>query len=561
MFVTGTHSKKYKALLYVLVAVFVFCQPAAQAAERDTILNTVYSKPFIYNVLKDNKGVIYAGTSEGMFRINGNSLEFVNKQDGYITLNEKGAPVVNPEGIKNHNETKYMHLLPFPALTRQEYHAGTDDYFYVCSGGRIYIYDIVPYQYSYANHSIRTISENFVGTYSGIYYKGQKLNPPAPRFTDGYIREYAGRAFICYDWLLILEPAVVQTGKTDSATHEMYDLKCAENKVQFRDVYRCKKDQLYYITSLTSIAVLQQPKDSAVAIYKTKQQAGDISVIGESKGNLYFTDNKYVLQYALRSKTFDTIAQLPEPILDGSIDDRNLYLLTANGCYVLHSDKSFKKLVTLTKAHTMELISGTELVIATDNGLFWLNSASKALEPLIIGVEFNRRALFVQNETVHAGSINGLYSINSKDFPLLVRKNLSGINRSALPGYVLVGLVIVSGIIGLLLFLFIRERKKAVAATTQVNELNVETLTREKIEAYIQDNLSTASLKSITDHFNTNKNQIYKLIEPDKPGSIIQQLRMQKVLDMRKAGAELNDISQATGFSESYIKKIRKKER
>ena len=99
-----------------------------------------------------------------------------------------------------------------------------------------------------------------------------------------------------------------------------------------------------------------------------------------------------------------------------------------------------------------------------------------------------------------------------------------------------------------------------VDATTKVKELNVETLTREKIEAYIQDNLSTATLKSITDYFDSNKNQIYKLIEPDKPGSIIQQLRMQKVLTMRKAGAEINNISQVTGFSESYIKKIRKKE-
>lgn len=560
MFFTNIHSKICNAIYVLLIAVVVFCQSAAFAAERDTILNTVYSKPFIYNVLKDNKGVVYAGTSEGIFRINGSSLVFFNRKDGYITLNAKGAPVVNPEGIKNHNETKYMHLLPFPALTKQEYHAGTEDYFYISSGGRIYVYDVVPYRYSYANHSIRSITTNYTGTYSGIYYKGQKLNRPVSQFTDGYIREYEGMAFVCYDWMQVLKPAKAQTGKTDSSVQQLYDIKCAENKVQFRDVFKAAYDRQYYVSSLTCIAVLQQKLDSAVVIYKSKDIASDISIIGENKGSLYFTDNNYVLKYGMRIKSFDTIAQLPEPILDGSIDNRNLYLLTSNGCYQLNSDNSFNKLITLSKAHTMELISGTEMVIATDNGLFWLNTVSKTLEPLIVGVEFNRRALFIENDILHAGSINGLYSINSKDFPLLISKNRSGINRSTIPSYVYIGLLMVAGIIGWLLFLFIRERKKAVAATTQVKELNVETLTREKIEAYIQENLSTASLKSMIDYFNSNKNQIYKLIEPEKPGSIIQHLRMQKVLDMRKAGADIHNISQVTGFSESYIKKIRKKE-
>ncbi|MEY3432276.1 MAG: hypothetical protein RL131_212, partial [Bacteroidota bacterium] len=62
-----------------------------------------------------------------------------------------------------------------------------------------------------------------------------------------------------------------------------------------------------------------------------------------------------------------------------------------------------------------------------------------------------------------------------------------------------------------------------------------------------------------TDHFNTNNSHIYKLIEPEKPGSIIQKLRLEKVIEMRKAGISVSKISEETGLSESYIKKIRTK--
>ena len=152
--------------LFCLSGIFV------KAGNKDTVLNMVLSKPFFYNVVKTPDGKVFVGTSEGIFRLEGTKMVHFVSQKGYAFVDKNGAISINQEGIKNYKESKYLYLLPYPNQTRDEYHAGTNDNFYICSGGRIYIFDIVPYKYSYANHSIRSISENLVGTYSGIYVNG-----------------------------------------------------------------------------------------------------------------------------------------------------------------------------------------------------------------------------------------------------------------------------------------------------------------------------------------------------------------------------------------------------
>ena len=68
----------------------------------------------------------------------------------------------------------------------------------------MYIFDIVPYGISYRNQSIRSISRQFVGGYSGVCQNGRKLNYPT--FTDGFIREFGDTAFVCYGGLYRITP-------------------------------------------------------------------------------------------------------------------------------------------------------------------------------------------------------------------------------------------------------------------------------------------------------------------------------------------------------------------
>jgi DNA invertase Pin-like site-specific DNA recombinase len=81
-------------------------------------------------------------------------------------------------------------------------------------------------------------------------------------------------------------------------------------------------------------------------------------------------------------------------------------------------------------------------------------------------------------------------------------------------------------------------------------------LNRDEIVAFIKNELSTASLKSIVYHFDTNNSMVYSLLSPDKPGDIIQQLRYEKVKELRSLGKSAKEIAQVTGLSDSYVRKI-----
>jgi len=542
------------ATIFIIALSFVLLPHGGKGATRDTVLNTVYSNPFFYNVLKDKKGVVFAGTSEGIFRLEGVKLLKVNDQEGYVMLDSDGTPAIQPEGIRNYSERDCLYLLPYPEQVREEYHSGTDQYLYVCAGGRMFIFDIVPYSYRFANHSIRTISEHFVGTYSGIYLNGTRLDN-LPSFTDGYIREFDDRAFICYDWMLTIEPEAVRTGQINNFKQEVRSLN-SQAKVQFRDIVQSNLTKKFFISSVTDLLRLDKPGDEAVSIYKCHSHSGNVVIIGEQKMSLYFSDSIYIVKGNLLQNAFDTVQIVPEPIQDGCATLRSIYVLTAKGIYVMNSDNSIEKLSGLSKAHTMEMISGTEMIISTDNGLFRFNTVNRVLTPLIKGVEFNRRALFVKNGLISAGSINGLYTINVNDLDILARKNESRFAKTPIPRFFVITIIASFAAIAILLILLIRSRRKLKGAKTQINELNLDILDHAKIEQYILENLSTASLKSITNHFNTNNSHIYRLLEPDKPGSIIQKLRLQKVKEMQKAGKDVSEISATTGLSELYIRKI-----
>jgi hypothetical protein len=547
----------HKSIKFIFFIIFILKTLPSCGNAADTILNAVYSKPYFYNVLKNNKGEVYAGTSEGIFKLDGTELIRYSKQDGYITLDKDGLPSYNPDGIKNYIERKYLHLLPYPELARDEYHADSPEYFYLCSGGRMYIFDLTPYNYSYANHSIRTISENFVGTYSGIYLRGKLQGYPIYKFTDGYIREIDGRAFICYDGLSIIEPSAVQSGTIENKSDIFYLVE-APTKISYRDAFKSKPYGKYYYAATTELFQLDHPRAKPISIYKkTKSKEGDISILGEARSSLYFSDGNLVLGYQTYYGVTDTVTRLPEPVMDGKVNDRHLYALTGSGLYDVSTDKSVEKLMELSKAHTMEMISGSEMVISTDNGLFRFNVVNKSLSKLISGVEFNRKALFKKNNLLYAGSVNGLYTIDINDLELLVRKNQSRISESKLPDYVKITLISAGVIILSLVIMLLRNKRNLSSAEDRIKELKVDILDREKIENFIRENLAIASLKSIADYFQTNNSHIYKLIEPEKPGSIIQKLRHTKVIQMRKAGSGITEISRITGLSESYIRKIK----
>ena len=94
-----------------------------------------------------------------------------------------------------------------PITINNQYEKSTTDflyfneYIYIVSKGHLLIYKSNFYTFT-PFASVRTISENFTGTYGGIFYNDKKIN--SLTYTDGQIKEFDSIAFVCYNGLLYL---------------------------------------------------------------------------------------------------------------------------------------------------------------------------------------------------------------------------------------------------------------------------------------------------------------------------------------------------------------------
>lgn len=528
-----------------------------QAQSKDTILNMVISKPYFYNVLTGANGKVYGGTSEGIVEIQGTSIRQYDRNKGYITTDKSGLPIIDVNGIGTYKERRYLHLLPYPEEAREEFHTKKDDLFYVCSGGRLYIFDLVQYGYSYPNHSFRTISKDLLGTYSGIYLKGKKLGPPIPNFTDGYIRQYRDRAFICNYELIILEKDALQTGiLTKGKNYYPFQLPI---KQYFNDIFETNDGSFLYIIAGSGLIRTTNSLTSDTLIYKNKNNHTQNILITENPYEIYFTDKNKLLAYAYSNGKLEEKCETKETILGGVYSDNQIYFITNDGLYRSSMEKRLEKIVDVEKSHSIIKINGSELIISTDNGLYLYNTASRNLLTLIEGVEFNRHALYKNREMIYAGSVNGLYTISEKDIQTLIEKNKTETKLNATDDSLKKIIFAISIFFIVLTSILLRYRQKLKRAEKTINILQQpqKKINREKIEQYISENLSTVSIKIIIEHFNTNGPALYEILSPDKPGSIIQQHRLNKMKQMRKEGISLDEISAATGFSKSYLKKLK----
>jgi hypothetical protein len=536
----------------ILICLHLLFSTPVWAQLRDTSLFTLYSKPFFYNVVKGEDGQIYAGTSEGIFQLKGAKLIKFDAPIGYLTLDSKGKPVIDSNGIKYHEQKSFLYLLPFPDEQRDVFHAGTDEHFYITAGGKMHVYEIHPYAYIYRNHSVRTVSRNFTGTYSGIYYKGKKLEYPFPKFSDGRIREFNGKAFICYSDLKI-----TNTPEGDSLPLILTEVPKGFNYDYISDIWYSERLKRYFMATRTQMGSMDKELTQAKTLYTIGEKEGDVVLLGEDRSKVIFASGNRLMSFISEDEKFSSMGNLPEQIMDGHLGTLNYYLLGSNGLYSRRADGKIEKLVDLYKAHSIAVINNTEIVIATDAGLFLFNATTQKLSDLIKGVEFNRWGLHLDQDKLYAGSINGLYILDTKNLGALSELvNTKNKQTEGLPSYMLAIMAALVTISILLAFLLIRSRRRLNRIIKEVAAAELPETTKEDIEQFIRENLAIASLKSIADHFKTKTSTIYTILDPEKPGAFIQQLRLEKVMEMRKDKTSAKEIAAITGFSESYVRKI-----
>lgn len=537
---------------YFLFICLLFSQTISHA-QSDTVLSTVLSHPFYYNIMKDKDGAIYSGSSAGMQEWTGADARFVNDEKGYVEIGEKGKLNVRLGGIKKYENFKYNHLLPFPNELRTEFYANSAQHLYIVSGGRLYIYDILPYSISYRNHSIRTISDQYVGTYSGIYYRGKKIEYPP--FTEGHIREIGDTAFVYFsNWLYLFYPD--SAASSDTAAPKFTT---KETLGEVFDVLAHPKTRNLYYFCDNGLYTSNAAGDDRSVIFQ-KKGADPLVPVGFYENIIQFCSGNNFWIYDLLSRKATLKLSLPNKVLSAVVLNEKFYLLTGTELYGETVGGAYTLLANFTDAHTLLAINDKELVIATNMGLYGFNIETRETQVIIQGVEFNRRALYLKNKVLYAGTINGLYEINVDQIDVIIQKNILANRKSVFnQQWLILVTVLFVIIVVLLLFLILTRRKLKEIQMYEAAENPSKVLTADEVIAYIKENLTTVSIKTINKHFNTNTVQLYNILKPQKPGNIITDLRTEIVLMLKKEGKSAKEIAESTGFSESYIYRVKQK--
>lgn len=557
-------NKIYRIVFNATVCGLFFCYGYSQT--KDTLLNTVLSKPFFYNVLMGQDQKIFVGTSQGIFEVNGTELKFYDDKIGYITTNQKKIPIIDSYGIKYHRSNSYSHLLPYPKLgSERSYYVGKENYFYICSGGRLYIFDILPYQIKFQNHSIRSISKDITGTYSGIYLRDKKLDSPAPTFTDSYVRQIGNRGFICSYSLYVLEKEAFLSGKLEYGKNLfIYN---EPDQLLVNDIISSKDGKSYFVATQNKLLQLSYDFTKEYKLFEKKELNHPIEVFPGFEDKLFFTAENKLYSYHYFKKEIKLEFELQSPIISGIIDGSILYLITKNGFYRFCNNR-LDLLTKLERAHTIIPLLGDQFIISTDLGLYNYNLVSNTLSIVIKNVEFNKGALYFESNSnlslskIHAGSINGVYVFELGKLPELIENNFLIDDKVPLWNsiYSLFSVLLLLLLLSLW-WIISYYRKKLKLVNVQLDSIQgvKNQVTRDQIELYIRNHLADASIKSIMNYFNLNAIQIYSILAPDKPGFVIQNLRMKLLNQMLTDKKTIEEISKATGFSISYLKKIKVK--
>lgn len=548
-------------IIFIILVNFVFSTSVfAFVAKSDTVLTTFISIPYFYNVIQTSEGKIYTGSDDGIYEWNGIGFKKYNNESGYVTVNKENNLVISPFGLKNYENRTYNYLLPFVLDKTESFHAGTSDYFYIVAGGRIYIYTIEPYKIEYFNHSIRTISNRFLGTYSGIYADGMKVNYPPT--IDGYIREIGDTTFFCYGGLRIL------TSKDTLDYSSSIDLTTIINNINIGTVYDIlyfKPTNKYYLASTKGLFEIAPDFKKALLVYKNETNEPTVLIHPNNMNSvttynvIHFGVGNQLINYNPFSKIAETIATFKSNIKSGLFYNRNYYILTKYELYSASKNGVVEQLETFIEPHTLLSITDKELLIGTNFGLYHYNLDTKKKNILIKGVEFNRYALAMINNSIYAGSINGLYIIAKDQVNKIIQDGIVNLqnrtdNRNV---YYLMTLSLLV-ILTLITVLFLLKKKLNTAVKYNNTESLKNTLNKFVIETYINEHISTVSIKQINEHFDINLRKLYALTYPEKPGTIISNMRLQLLQEMRSKDATIQEIAKATGLSISYIRKIRK---
>ena len=469
-----------------------------------------------------NEDEIYVGTNNGIYKIDYYSSELK-------IYDESVRGKINSDLSKDLNIFK-IKFIESP-LELPETHIGTvtdfaynRNYLFVVSRGDLLIYENKPYKFT-AYGSVRSISKNSIGSYSGIFINGNKLKKLY--YTDGQIKEFDSITFVCYNGLAEFkngQEKILYDNDASKFSNAEYGIISDIFSIGNSNYLAISSDGIYlYKYKLNSFSLIYSNEKKVIPIKnKIKNRIQNVNEFHFVDGDKYVSLNTNSLSTKVLYDNFDySISDILECSNDGNI----FYAISENN-FLLKLKRSENKFEMLNKyqmsfpAHTISDVGDLIFLSANDGLSLFVKSFDKMFEK-IINDEFNSNAVFKSDNDISFGSIHGVYKIeNINEYQKnSYLQNITPSKKITNNSEILI--IIIIFIILVILILKRSDRKNL-----SNGELVVE------IKKFISKNLRKVTLALLQDEFGLDYNAINNLQKGFSPAKFIKQERNIRAKDM-----------------------------
>lgn len=541
--------KKYLSILLLLTTGVITSQDLNLTYK----IESVYSNLFYYNsVIVNDK--LFVGTDSGVFVYDGNKKEF-NLFDPSITGYIKNNRNIITNG-KIELDNVYSFLLPKSYNDSQSNHVIFNSKIMVISKGNLFVFNN-NYLKLYDFSSVRCISENYIGTYEGIYDKTKGDYLKFPSFTNSYIREFENYTFINWDGLSILK---------NNEQYDFFDPLSITLKLDNKnlgvahDVAKINNNKFILNTSKG----LYEFNISEGKVLKLQDKLnGDFSIIDVDYKNdeavrIIMIDDNNIYKYIPKINKLFIVRTFNEKIIDlylGGVGE--VFLLSENKLKYFDSLESIDKSSLLAEnINNPHNVGGFKnyIYVTTNSGLSLYNIKTNQFKQNLIKDEFNKKAHYTDLKSLHLGSVNGLYVLEHDDLNKLFLKTQKDAKSSSIiikKNNLIIGGGVLILIVVLITHIYSKNKLSKNISNIDINE--------KKIKRYIDENLASVSVKSICYKYKISLNKLYAVMGNQKPGDYINKQRVNLTKQLIKKSYNLTEISEKTGYSISYLNQILKK--
>jgi AraC-like DNA-binding protein len=348
------------------------------------------------------KDALYAKTGDGLYKLVGDKWELQKMKftKAYVFY-DKGF--FEADYLLNkylYHAEPISYLVPQKSITNAS-KADLGDRLFISAGGSLFEYAVNNnYRHYYHGVSIRDIflEDGFkvISSYSGIFVN-DSLKKGEPGYSNGYLRKIRNRYFLSADHLYeIIPPTEFRKIPSGVNVFAGYSRKLVEYR---NSIYSLNTKSFNLVDSSFNLLPIQQGYE-----YYDMEVVGDKLLFCTQTGEVFMYDGQKVQQ----------LVKLRTRVRDIYHFKNTVYLSSDEGVHTIDGlDASTLNLFAKTPFAVMVLVDALRNTwISTENGMFLLPDLKKELILYIDGVEFNRGALTLYNDTVYAGSISGLYVID-----------------------------------------------------------------------------------------------------------------------------------------------------